>query len=62
MVQWLRLCTSNEGSTGSIPGQGTKIPHVDRAKRKKERKEDAKRSEWLDHRHLSGVPGNLDRI
>ena len=27
MVQWLRLCASNAGDTGSIPGQGTKIPH-----------------------------------
>ena len=28
MVQWLRLCASNTGGTGSIPGQGTKIPHA----------------------------------
>ena len=28
MVQWLGLCPSNAGSVGSIPGQGTKIPHV----------------------------------
>ena len=27
-VQWLRLCTSNAGGMGSIPGQGTKIPHA----------------------------------
>ena len=27
MVQWLRLCTSTVGNTGSIPGRGTKIPH-----------------------------------
>ena len=27
-VQWLRLCTSNAGGIVSIPGQGTKIPHV----------------------------------
>ena len=25
VVQWLRLCASNVGDTGSIPGQGTKI-------------------------------------
>ena len=25
-VQWLRLPTSTAGDTGSIPGQGTKIP------------------------------------
>ena len=24
----LRLCAPNTGGTGSIPGQGTKIPHV----------------------------------
>ena len=27
-VQWLRLCAPNAGGMGSIPGQGTKIPHV----------------------------------
>ena len=26
VVQWLRLCSSNAGSTGSICGQGTKVP------------------------------------
>ena len=28
VVQWLRLHTSREGYTGSIPGQGTEIPHA----------------------------------
>ena len=28
VVRWLRLCTSTTGDAGSIPGQGTKIPHV----------------------------------
>ena len=27
-VQWLRPCASNARGTGSIPGQGTKIPHA----------------------------------
>ena len=27
VVQWLRLCTPIAEGTGSIPGQGTKIPH-----------------------------------
>ena len=27
-VQWLRLHASTAGCTGSIPGQGTKIPHT----------------------------------
>ena len=26
-VQWLKLHASTAGSTGSIPGEGTKIPH-----------------------------------
>ena len=30
MVQWLRLCTSNAGGMGLIPGQGTEIPHATR--------------------------------
>ena len=29
-VQWLRLCTSTAGGTGSIPGWGTKILHAAR--------------------------------
>ena len=29
--QWLRLLTSNVGSSGSIPGQGMKIPHAAKA-------------------------------
>ena len=28
-VQWLRLCTSTAEGTGSIPGQGTKIPQAE---------------------------------
>ena len=27
-VQWLGLCTFTVGVVGSIPGQGTKIPHA----------------------------------
>ena len=37
-VQWLRLCTSTAGSTGSIPGQGTKILHAARHGQKKQKK------------------------
>ena len=43
MVQWLTLHTSNAEGTGSIPGQGTKIPHAvqhsQRLKKKKKKKE-----------------------
>ena len=28
VVQWLSLCASNAGATGSDPGQGAKIPHA----------------------------------
>ena len=38
MVQWLRLRPSNAGDTGSIPGQGTKIPHAVSAAIKKKKK------------------------
>ena len=27
-VQWLRLCASNTGGVGLIPGLGTKMPHA----------------------------------
>ena len=35
MAQWLRLCASNAGGTGLIPGQGIKIQHVLWPKKKK---------------------------
>ena len=40
VVQWLRLHTPNAGGTGSILGQGTKIPYAVGAaiKKKKKRK------------------------
>ena len=31
VVQWLRLCVSNAGDEGLIPGWGTKIPHSPRS-------------------------------
>ena len=41
-IQWLGLHASTAEGMGSIPGQGTKIPHAtqhDQKKKKKERKE-----------------------
>ena len=35
VVQWLRLCVSSAGGVGSIPGQGTKIPHTKVQQKKK---------------------------
>ena len=28
VIQWSRPCTTSAGGMGSIPGQGTKIPHA----------------------------------
>ena len=28
VAQWLRLYASSAGSVGSVPGQGTEIPHA----------------------------------
>ena len=39
VVQWLRLCTFNADSTGSIPGQGTNIPHAMQHGQKKKKKD-----------------------
>ena len=36
-AQWLRLCASIAGGTGSIPGWGTKIPQAAQPKKKKKR-------------------------
>ena len=38
VVQWLRLCASNAGSTGSIPHQGTKIPYASGVAKKLKKK------------------------
>ena len=35
VVWWLRLCASAAGGTGSIPGQGTKLPHAMQPKKNK---------------------------
>ena len=28
VVQWLRICLAMQGTRGSIPGWGNKVPHV----------------------------------
>ena len=33
MVQWLRLCTSNAGDVGLIPGKGSSTCHMTRPKK-----------------------------
>ena len=35
LIQWLRLCVSNAGGVGSIPGWGTKILHAMQGDQKK---------------------------
>ena len=35
LTQWLKLYASNSGGGGSIPGQGTKIPHATQGRQKK---------------------------
>ena len=34
-AQWLGLCASNARGAGSVPGQGTKIPHAAHRSQKK---------------------------
>ena len=54
-VQWLGLRAFTAGVTGSIPGQGTKIPHAaqpSQKERKKERQTDRLRGEDA---HLRGL-------
>ena len=38
VVQWLRLCASNAGVVGLIPGQGTKIPDAALCGQKKKKR------------------------
>ena len=48
MVQWLRLCISNAGGVGFIPGQGTEIPDAKCSKKKKkERKKERKKRIYI---------------
>ena len=49
VVQWLRLHASNARSTGSIPGQGTKIPHATRCGQKtKKTNEESTEVQWTE--------------
>ena len=45
VVQWLRLCASNAGGMGLIPGQGTKILHASRCGKEKKKKKKKKDTE-----------------
>ena len=36
MLQWLRVCGSKAEGVGSVPGQGTKIPHATQQGEKKQ--------------------------
>ena len=48
-IQWLRLCVSTVGGTGSVSGQGTKIPHAQWQIKKKERKSTEQKSTSVFH-------------
>ena len=43
VAQWLRLRAFTAGGTGSIPGQGTKIPHAAPGGQKKKKKKTEER-------------------
>ena len=56
VVQWLRLHASNAGGMGSIPGQGTKIPHASQCGQIEKKKKRTTANE-----HIKGLvcsPGN----
>ena len=40
MVQWLRLCVPNAGSTGSIPDSGTKLLYADQCDLKQQQQQE----------------------
>ena len=54
-VQWLRLCASTAGGTGSIPVQGTKILHA-RAVQQKKKKKRIVHCPQEGHSHHLGTP------
>ena len=49
MVQWLGLSTFTVATPGSIPGQGTKIPHATLWLKKKKKKRKDLREQALCH-------------
>ena len=48
MAYWLKLCASKAGGTGSIPGQGTKIPHALQCGQKIENKQTSKETNAME--------------
>ena len=73
-IQWLRLRACNAGGTGSIPGQGTKIPH-ERSMAKKREGERLRRTQLRRDRggpislgvqsrgcQLLQIPSNVNRV
>ena len=49
VIQWLGLCASTAGGMGSVPGQGTGIPHTSKwgQKRKRKRKKKKKKTQKM---------------
>ena len=47
VAQWLRLHSANEGGMGSIPSQGSKIPHTMQHSQRVKRKENIKLNEII---------------
>ena len=52
-VHWLRLHDSTAGGAGSIPGQGTKIPHVCGVAKKKKSIENSLQGRSYYYSHLT---------
>ena len=50
MVQWLRFYAPNAGGTGSVPSQGTKIPHVMWLRQKKSKEKS------IPHKDINKMP------
>ena len=56
---WLRLHASNAGGVGSIPGQGTKIPHAVWHSQKKKKVRVSPRERTHKPRGISVTPPNI---
>ena len=61
VVQWLRLHASPEGGLGSIPGQGTQIPHAAGCgqNNSSNKKQTPKFSRWNSSLELKSTPATL---
>ena len=62
VIRWLRLCTSNAGGLGSIPGQGAKLPCASQRSQKIKKKKKLIQQMSYECAKLGASPWTFPRI